>query len=714
MNTATEIAIFTIIMVTLSSAGAMASDNTSQRAIRAMRDATRFFRTNLSCHGGYLGEYSEDLTVWIGEGTEAPTRIWVQPPGTPTFGQTYLRAYQVTGDERYLEAAVAVADSLIWGQMESGGWRYVIDFLGEGNYRYRHEADGDPDDDNWVTFDDDVSQSAIRLLMGVDQIMERDPYTEATMYALDFMMESQFPNGAWPQVYPLSGDYPDRYSDYYTFNDQVINDCISTMMEAYELYGDHRYLKSAERAGDFIIKSQLQEPQPGWAQQYDWDMNPAWARSFEPPAVCSRVTGDNIETLLELYLFTGNETYLEPIPAAIEWFNRSRIGEDTWARFYELGTNIPIYCDRDRKLTYNISDLGDERRYGYGWQGGYGKGAIRMYQMVMDKGREDYLAWRNRELTEQEKEQRAEEMEDEVNSVIDALDEWGRWVDDGWIISRTFHRNMDTLLDYLEYRNWSGSPPQVPSFGELSMNSTEQGLLISLEVNHPAGKEISGVIFRLNPRIEGGLKMEMRDDGTGPDRFSGDGRYSLLLNVSQAMADDVFQGYLLAIDKFGEWNLTKAPVGTLAEIMLTLDQVQEKLEEARGLNLSVGNWTENARDLEAQLGVHIDGETLAHQLEQAENIAFQIERDIVSKLIDSAAEAIEMAKDKGIDTSRHEIFLERAREFFDEGQLGPARKFTEYPLRLRESISEGITFLVSVLMVGILVGSVLRKLERTT
>ena len=30
---------------------------------------------------------------------------------------------------------------------------------------------------------------------------------------------------------------------------------------------------------------QMPDPQPGWAQQYDYDMRPMWARKFEPAAI---------------------------------------------------------------------------------------------------------------------------------------------------------------------------------------------------------------------------------------------------------------------------------------------------------------------------------------------------------------------------------------------------------------------------------------------
>jgi PelA/Pel-15E family pectate lyase len=40
-----------------------------------------------------------------------------------------------------------------------------------------------------------------------------------------------------------------------------------------------------------------------------------------------------------------------------------------WARFYEIGTNKPIFCDRDGVAKPDLADIGYERRNGYNWLG---------------------------------------------------------------------------------------------------------------------------------------------------------------------------------------------------------------------------------------------------------------------------------------------------------------------------------------------------------
>ncbi|MCK4294097.1 MAG: hypothetical protein KAY65_12940 [Planctomycetes bacterium] len=133
----------------------------------------------------------------------------------------------------------------------------------------------------------------------------------------------------------------------------------------------------------------------GQAQQYSGDLKPAWARSFEPPGVCSAVTAHNMRTLVQLYLYTKDNTYLRPIPAAIEWLENSNVGQNLWARLYEVGTNRPIYGDRmdGNKIHYDYDKLSLKERTSYAWQGEYGIGStISYYRRCKTVGADAYQA----------------------------------------------------------------------------------------------------------------------------------------------------------------------------------------------------------------------------------------------------------------------------------------------------------------------------------
>jgi hypothetical protein len=227
------------------------------------------------------------------------------------------------------------------------------------------------------------------------------------------------------------------------------------MLEAFEIYGDTRFQASAEKAGDFILLAQMPEPQPAWAQQYNADMQPAWARKFEPPAVTGGESQGVMKTLLVLYRATGKKKYLEPLPRAMEYLRRSRLPNGRLARFYELKTNKPLYFTReDYKLTYSDADMPTH----YSFKTYYGVESIaREYESLR--------AMDPVELKKPKKVSRprlSRGLADQAKSIIDGLDEQGRWMGNGRmrddeqdaplrrvIDCRTFINNVSALSTYL-------------------------------------------------------------------------------------------------------------------------------------------------------------------------------------------------------------------------------------------------------------------------
>jgi PelA/Pel-15E family pectate lyase len=461
----------------------------------ALEKATAFMRS-IATEGGYLWRYSGDLTVRAGENKATATQVWIQPPGTPSMGMAFLRAYDVTRDNRYLEAARAVGGALVRGQLESGGWDYSIDFdpqkLRQSYLRSDKGKLSDADAarrKNITNFDDNNTQSVVHFLMAyVDTVKgSQDPRDQAIRDALDYalagMLRAQYPNGAWPQRYDgkprnaadfpvkrasIPRDYPRtwpgaNYNAHYTLNDNSLRDCIGTMIEAHRRFGKPEYLAAAKRGGDFLLLAQLPEPQPVWAQQYNANMEPAWARAFEPPCLTAGESAGAIRALIDLHLETGDDKYLKPIPPALAWYERSKIADNRWARMYELGTNKPIYGDRDGKIYYRLEDISEERRTGYGWQGDYGvRGTVALYDSVKSKGRAAIVESRKpRPLDERQKASRAKSLEPRVDKVLAALDARGRWLTDervlkgepardGVISTQLFIQNLGVLCDYLE------------------------------------------------------------------------------------------------------------------------------------------------------------------------------------------------------------------------------------------------------------------------
>lgn len=462
----------------------------ASQARSALVRATDYLRS-ISTEGGYLWRYSPDLKRRLGEEIATPTQIWVQPPGTPTLGEAFLRAYSVTREPRYLGLARAAALALVRGQLKSGGWDYLVEFDPEKRAAWAFRSDpagAAPGQQNVSTYDDDNTQSALRFLLAFVAAAPSAPdqrdasIRDALHYGLRKLMEAQYPNGGWPQrwdgtphaqrvqsllraSYPA--DYPREqpdanYTGHYTLNDDTQSDAIRTLLEANQRTGRSEYLRAAKRGGEFLLLAQLPEPQPVWAQQYDSAMHPAWARAFEPPSVTSRESAHVVALLLDLYLATGDRRYVEPVPAAVAWFKRSALSPGLWSRLYELQTNRPIYGDRDKRIHYTLEEVSEERRTHYAWQRSFDiPDLIERAEQLLAVGREKWLAsHKPAPRTPAQKAARASELEPGVRELIGALDAQGRWItpadrkyqglDGPWVEMGTFNANLRTLCDYLE------------------------------------------------------------------------------------------------------------------------------------------------------------------------------------------------------------------------------------------------------------------------
>lgn len=438
---------------------------------QAILRATRFFHGHVAVHGGYVWRYSADLTFREGEGIADTETVWVQPPGTPTVGMAFLNAYERTRLPELLEAAKDAGRCLAQGQLRSGGWHYSIRFNPEARLRFAYRLDPPREGAfNVSTLDDDTTQAAVRFLLRLDRVLRGRDRTikEATDAALEALLKAQYPNGAFPQQFATPPDparHPDLpatlptawprtwpnkpYGQFYTLNDDVPGNTIVTLIEAFRIRTDPRFYRAAIRAGEFLLKAQLPEPQPGWAQQYDFDMKPAWARRFEPPAVSAGETQQVLKTLLMLAEETGDRRFLEPVPRAIAYLRRSLLSDGRLARFYELGSNRPLYFTRQYELTYDDSDMPTH----YAFKVPAALDALeRRYEHVR-QALEAKSKHKPRRGDTDETPSRAA-----VHEVLRSMDARGSWVEEGTlryhpartevdriISSETFVRNLDVL-----------------------------------------------------------------------------------------------------------------------------------------------------------------------------------------------------------------------------------------------------------------------------
>jgi PelA/Pel-15E family pectate lyase len=329
-----------------------------------MKRATQFMVEKVAYNGGYVWSYTADMSRRWGELEAKPTQIWVQPPGTGTMGHLFLDAYHATGDEYYYRAAEKAAEALIWGQNAAGGWNYLIDFAGEGSLKDWYATYGanawrmEEFQHLWgnATFDDAGTSEAMQFLLRL-YVEKHDPkWKPALDKAIDFVLEAQYPIGGWPQRYPLKAEFahhgkPD-YTSFITFNDDVAGENIKFLIMVHQALGDARALPAINRAMMSFIVTQQGQPQPGWGMQYTVaDLKPVGARTYEPNALTTHTTANNIGQLMTFYELTGDTRFLARVPEALDWLDKVKLPRPTASgqthpTFIEIGTDRPLYVHR--------------------------------------------------------------------------------------------------------------------------------------------------------------------------------------------------------------------------------------------------------------------------------------------------------------------------------------------------------------------------------
>ena len=268
--------------------------------------------------------------------------------------------------------ATRIADSVLDWQLGTGAWPKNIDMT-------KPPAAGERPDARESTIDNGATITQIRFLARVAAATSGEKHQSAARKGLEYLLAAQYPNGGWPQYFPLRPGY---YT-HITYNDDAMAGVMMVLWDVADGQAPFAFadaaLKAKARAAvekgiDVILRTQIRVngTLTAWCQQHDEKtLEPRPARTFERVALTAAESVGVIRVLMRIE--RPEPRVKDAIEAAVAWLRAVRIDANPprWARFYEIGTNRPIFVGRDAVVRYNLDEIEQERREGYSWYGAY-------------------------------------------------------------------------------------------------------------------------------------------------------------------------------------------------------------------------------------------------------------------------------------------------------------------------------------------------------
>jgi len=293
--------------------------------------------------------------------------------------------------------ALRIADNLLLYQRDSGGWPKNMD-MGKPVNEADRAALAAQKKETDSTIDNGATYTQLSFLARVFTAQHQDRLRESFLKGLDYVLKAQYPNGGWPQFYPdLSG-----YYKHITYNDDAMIGVMKLLRDVGAAKPDYAFVDEARRASatkavekgiECILKTQVMVngKRTVWCAQHDEvTLAPAAARTYE---VVSLSGGESVGIVRFLMSINDpSQSVIDAIESAVTWFEQSELkgikwiekadasqpnGIDrvvikdpkgsTWARFYEIGSNRPIFVGRDGVVKYSVAEIEHERRTGYAW-----------------------------------------------------------------------------------------------------------------------------------------------------------------------------------------------------------------------------------------------------------------------------------------------------------------------------------------------------------
>jgi len=254
------------------------------------------------------------------------------------------------------------------------------------------------------TFDNGATTAELRLLARAFNATNDQRLKSAFLKGLDHILTAQYTNGGWPQYSPP----PVRsYHRHITFNDDTMRRLLEFVRDV-AVSSEFRFVDAPKRALaqeafdrgiECIVQCQVRVngQLTAWCAQHDEvTLEPRPARTYELVSLSGAESAGLLQLLMSLE--RPSPEVVRAVHAGARWFETSkltglretRVNGDKkllrdpeapalWARFYEIGSNRPLYSGRDGVKKYDIAEIDAERRNGYAWHGAWGADVLKRF-----------------------------------------------------------------------------------------------------------------------------------------------------------------------------------------------------------------------------------------------------------------------------------------------------------------------------------------------
>lgn len=332
------------------------------------------------------------------------------PPPPQAVGGTQGHMPLDRPDDWYATAeARSVADAIVSFQTPAGGWSKNQDrrvarlpgqrFSNDAETMEQNPANFDAPADRFWTFvgtlDNGATTTEMRFLAKVAAHApgpEGDAWRASILKGVHYLLNAQYPNGGWPQIWPLEGGFHDSV----TFNDNAVAEAalvlrdVAEGKEGFDFVPADLEVRAAEatrRAVEVILAAQVRDGDRllGWPQQVEpLRLVPTSARNYEPRSIASGETTDILIFLMREpdpspaveAAVRGGVAWLEAVRVYDRSFEMTDEGRKLidkpgagpiWSRNYDIVTGRPIFGDKDQTIHDDVNGISIGRRNGYSW-----------------------------------------------------------------------------------------------------------------------------------------------------------------------------------------------------------------------------------------------------------------------------------------------------------------------------------------------------------